>query len=325
MAAEFAAGWEWLSKTLQRNDHVENASTSPPVCIIRLNSMPTCRLNDPLVQNVLAGVIIGLGPGIYLAITALGAGGGPANATQMVNLANAVLYAVWFVVGWFSGSFVTVFGPKATFLIGSLGYPIYVGSLWYFTNTGHQWFPIAAGAFLGLCANLLWTAGAYISFSYSTEGNRGSFISVQWGFLSLFGLSPVDSPRSDVTANYNSASLGSIVAFGLNFNASILRVPTAVYIVFILVMLSALFVALFFIVEPSKVRRRDGTPLAHYPHHGIWQELKNQRRLLQDSRLLVMFIPMIASEVAVIVLSSLNCELFTSCNLSTGQRQLRLA
>lgn len=76
-------------------------------------------------------------------------------------------------------------------------------------------------------------------------------------------------------------------------------------------MVSALFLALFLIVEPSKVRRRDGTPLAHYPHHGIWQELKNQRRLLQDWRLLVMFIPMIASEVAVIVLSSLNCELFT--------------
>ena len=74
--------------------------------------------------------------------------------------------------------------------------------------------------------------------------------------------------------------------------------------------------ALFFIVDPSKVRREDGTPLAHYPHHGIWQELKNQRRLLQDWRLLVMFIPMIASEVAVIVLSSLNCESLTPFQLA---------
>ncbi|KAI4213366.1 MAG: hypothetical protein LQ349_009289, partial [Xanthoria aureola] len=254
--------------------------------------MPTLRLNDPLVQNVLAGIIIGLGPGMYLAITALGAGGGPANETQMVNLANSVLYAVWFLVGWFSGSFVTTFGPKATFLIGTLGYPIYVGSLWYFTNTANEWFPIAAGAFLGLSANLLWTAGAYISFSYSTEGSRGSFISMQWGLLSLF------------------ASLGSIVAFGLNFNASKLQVPIAVYIVFILLMVSAFLVALFFIVKPSTVRRRDSTPLAHYPHQGIWQELKNQRRLLQDWRLLVMFIPMLASEVALIVLSSLNSLYF---------------
>ncbi|KAL8992405.1 MAG: hypothetical protein Q9169_007130, partial [Polycauliona sp. 2 TL-2023] len=69
--------------------------------------MPTLRLNDPLVQNALAGTIIGLGPGMYLAILVLGAGGGPANATRMVNLANSVLYAIWFVIGWFSGSVVT--------------------------------------------------------------------------------------------------------------------------------------------------------------------------------------------------------------------------
>ncbi|KAL8990143.1 MAG: hypothetical protein Q9169_008198 [Polycauliona sp. 2 TL-2023] len=75
-------------------------------------------------------------------------------------------------------------------------------------------------------------------------------------------------------------------------------------------MVSGFFVALFCIVDPSKIRRRDGTPLAHYPHQGIWQELKNQRQLLQDWRLLVMFIPMIASEVAIIVLSSLNSLYF---------------
>lgn len=159
--------------------------------------MWSLQLNDPLSQNVLAGTIVGLGPGIYVAITLLGAGGGPANETQMVNLANAVLYAIFFLVGWFSGSIVTAFGPKFTFLIGTLGYPVFVGSLWYFTNTAHQWFPIAAGAFLGLCANLLWTAAAYIAFSYSTEAQRGSFISMQWGLLSVFSAREV-SVRSDL-------------------------------------------------------------------------------------------------------------------------------
>ena len=77
-------------------------------------------------------------------------------------------------------------------------------------------------------------------------------------------------------------------------------------------MASGFLVALFTIVAPSKVRRRDGTPLAHYPHEGFWQELKNQRQLLQDWRLIAMFIPMFASEVPIIVLSSLNC----TCHLS---------
>lgn len=74
-------------------------------------------------------------------------------------------------------------------------------------------------------------------------------------------------------------------------------------------MASAFFVTLFTIIPPSQVRRRDGTPLAHYPHEGFWQELKNQRRLFQDWRILVLFIPMFASEVPFIVISSCNCKL----------------
>ncbi len=97
------------------------------------------------------------------------------------------------------------------------------------------------------------------------------------------------------------------MAFGINFNATKLQVPIAVYIVFIVLMVSGFFVALLFIIAPVKVRRRDGTALARYPHEGFWNELKNQRKLFQDWRVWAMFIPMFASEVPIIVLSSLNC------------------
>lgn len=82
-------------------------------------------------------------------------------------------------------------------------------------------------------------------------------------------------------------------------------------------MASAFFVALFTIVAPSKVRRHDGTPLARYPHEGLWHELKRQRLLLQDWRLLAMFVPMFASEVPIIVLSSLNCKCTESFPIAT--------
>ena len=68
------------------------------------------------------------------------------------------------------------------------------------------------------------------------------------------------------------------------------------------------FVALVAIVPPSQVRRPDGTPLAHYPHKGFWAELKAQRQLFTDWRLLALFVPMFASEVATIVISTLNCQ-----------------
>lgn len=76
-------------------------------------------------------------------------------------------------------------------------------------------------------------------------------------------------------------------------------------------MASAFFVALLTIVAPYKVRRLDGTSLAHYPHDVLWQELRRQRQLFQDWRLLAMFVPMFASEVPIIVLSSLNCKCTT--------------
>ena len=103
-------------------------------------------------------------------------------------------------------------------------------------------------------------------------------------------------------------TLGSLIAFGINFNASKLQVPISVYIVFIVLMASSFFIALLSIAKPSEVRRADGTSIAYYPHEGFWHELKNQRQLLKDWRLLAMFIPMLGSEVAIIVLSSLNCK-----------------
>lgn len=73
-------------------------------------------------------------------------------------------------------------------------------------------------------------------------------------------------------------------------------------------MASAFFVALLTIVSPSRVRRADGTPLAHYPHEGLWRELKAQSQLFKDWRLLALFVPMFSSEVSIIVFSTLNCK-----------------
>ena len=73
-------------------------------------------------------------------------------------------------------------------------------------------------------------------------------------------------------------------------------------------MASGFFVSCFTIVSPSRVRRADGTALANYPHEGFWSELKAQGTLFRDWRLLAMFVPMFASEIVLIVFSSLNCE-----------------
>ena len=109
-------------------------------------------------------------------------------------------------------------------------------------------------------------------------------------------------------SNKHTGTLASFVSFGINFKASALRVPVSVYVVFIILMASGLFIACFTIVTPSRVRRSDGTPLAHYPHDGFWLELKAQSKLFRDWRLLAMFVPLFGSEIVVIVFSTLNCR-----------------
>lgn len=77
----------------------------------------------------------------------------------MANKANAALYATFATVAWFGGSVVNLIGPILAMMIGSAGYCLYIGSflaLNYHPDAGG--FNIAAGAILGCCAGLLWTA-----------------------------------------------------------------------------------------------------------------------------------------------------------------------
>ena len=82
--------------------------------------------------------------------TGLGAGGGKPSSAQVANITNCVLYGklesiarlatgaepdsilgVYTLVAFVAGSFVNVFGVRATLCIGAVGYPIYASGLWY--------------------------------------------------------------------------------------------------------------------------------------------------------------------------------------------------
>ena len=64
-------------------------------------------------------------------------------------------------------------------------------------------FIIAAGAILGICAGLLWTAQGSLMMGYPTESQKGRFISIFW---SIFNLGSV---------------VGSAVALGQNFHSEV--------------------------------------------------------------------------------------------------------
>lgn len=68
-------------------------------------------------------------------------------------------------------------------------------------------FVIAAGAILGICAGLLWTAQGSLMLAYPTESEKGRFIGIFW---SIFNLGAV---------------VGASVALGTNFDSPVSTVP----------------------------------------------------------------------------------------------------
>lgn len=51
-----------------------------------------------------------------------------------------------------------------------------------------QAFVIVAGAILGLCAALLWTAQGSMMMAYPTEQQKGRFIAIFWAIFNLGGV-----------------------------------------------------------------------------------------------------------------------------------------
>src|SRR5262245_12655850 len=101
-------------------------------------------------------------PGIYLAVTGLGAGGGSASQQHVVSTASAICFGLFALSGWVGGTVLNLVRPKLMILIAATGYPLYVGSLWYLDRTKREWFTYFAGAILGITAGILWTAAGFI-------------------------------------------------------------------------------------------------------------------------------------------------------------------
>lgn len=110
-------------------------------------SLPIFRRNNPFIQNCLISGCLFCNPGLYLAITLLGAGGGRPSSTSMADISNGVLYGVFTFSAFAAGTVLNVAGPRLTTLFAVSGYPIYIGGLWYFDSYGHLWYPVLAGAY----------------------------------------------------------------------------------------------------------------------------------------------------------------------------------
>jgi len=190
-------------------------------------------------------------PGSFNALTGLGAAG-QVNPTINAN-ANSALYSTFTVAAFFAGSVNNTLGPKLLLFIGSTAYSLYVASyLAVSVNEKMGPFVIAAGAILGICAGLLWTAQGSLMLAYPTEDNKGKYIGIFWSIFNLGGV------------------VGATVSLGENVGSSTNSVTRGTYITFLVLTIIGVLIPPL-MADPKKMVRADGTKVST-PHHPSWKK-----------------------------------------------------
>lgn len=171
------------------------SSIIPTLCSVttKMYTLPLkgrLRINRPFNQNLVAASLVERQkmqedmklilnrllfclPGIYVAVTGLGAGGGRPSSLEVANTNNAIVYAVFAAGSLCVGPVLNVLKPRVCLLLAAATYPLYVGGLWHYDSTGQTWFIYTTGAISGMSAAFLWTACAFIQFCYPEEDKKG--------------------------------------------------------------------------------------------------------------------------------------------------------
>ncbi|OAV96635.1 hypothetical protein PTTG_06050 [Puccinia triticina 1-1 BBBD Race 1] len=231
---------------------------------------PAALFRRPFLQVVIISMVCFCCPGMFNALSGLG-GGGQIDPTTADN-ANVALYSTFALTAFGSGSFVNLLGPRLSLTIGSVGYTLFIGSYLSYNINQNSGFVIAAGALLGVCAGLLWTAQGSLMLAYATEATKGRYIAAFWIIFNL------------------GAVLGEAVALGKNYNDTTdSPVSNGVYIAFLIITLIGTFLT-FTLARPSSITRTDGS-LVTVERNPDWKhELRAMfRTLTQDPTILLLF------------------------------------
>jgi len=216
---------------------------------------------SPKIQLGMVAFVCFLCPGMFNALSGMG-GGGKTDATLADNM-NTALYSTFAVFGFFGGTFVNRLGVKLTLAFGGIGYCIYAISLLASVHANVSGFNIFAGALLGVCAGLLWTAQGTIMISYPNEGQKGRYFAWFWGIFNM------------------GAVIGSLIPLGQNINVKTNSTVTdGTYIAFIILMFLGAVLALF-LCDASDIVRPDGTrvvmmknPTWQSEFVGLWETVR---------------------------------------------------
>ncbi|KAJ4231196.1 hypothetical protein NW757_013930 [Fusarium falciforme] len=221
---------------------------------------------SPITQILLLSFTCFLCPGMFNALSGLG-GGGQVNA-DVANKATVALYSTFATTAFFGGTVCNLLGIQKTLFVGTIGYPLYVGSFLSYNHNQNEPFVISAGAILGICAGLLWTAQGAIMMAYATEGEKGRYIAIFWAIFNA------------------GAVIGGLVPLIQNISSTQSSVGDGTYIGFLALTLVGCFSSIA-LCKTRRVIRPDGSAIAVTQQPtwkseilGVWKVIHSQPAIL---------------------------------------------
>lgn len=234
--------------------------------------------SEAMFQVILLSFACFMTTGMYNALTGIGGSG---IKLSVANNGLTALYIVFCIWGFLSGYICNMLGAKITLCIGSCGYCVYSGALFYYSKHsgtdpgGAEAFIYASSAILGACAGMLWTAQGSIMVSYPPEHMKGRAILIFWIIFNLGGV------------------VGSAISLGNNLKNDQSVATDTTYAVFIALMGSGLLFAMCILPGHKVWKHKVGgerVVLYKFPH---WkEELKALFHILYKEPKIYLLFPM---------------------------------
>lgn len=245
---------------------------------------------SPPAQLALVAFVCFLCPGMFNAVNGLGAGG--QVDPYDINNANTAVYATFSVVGFFAGSIANRIGMRLTLGLGGFGYFLYVASILSYNHNRNAGFLIFAGAILGVCAALLWTAQGAVMMSYPAEKSKGKYISWFWMIFNLGAvIGSLVSPKNILVTK---RLLTIKIPLGLNMNSEAGAVNDGTYIAFMVLMAIGSVLA-FSLVDSKHVQRADGSRVVVMKNPTWKSEILGLFEVLKTDWYIICLFPMFLS------------------------------
>ncbi|KAJ5194329.1 Major facilitator superfamily domain general substrate transporter [Penicillium cf. griseofulvum] len=202
-----------------------------------------------------------------------GLGVGGSQSPDLVNTANALLYALM-TVTCFAGPFLTnSIGFRWTLTLGSLGYPLYAAGLYLNNRTGATWLVYLGCVTCGISAGFFWSVEGAVATGYPEHHKRGRYIATWFTFRNFGNI------------------IGGAVSLGINHSVNHRgQVGYQTYLAFIAIQCLGLLIGPL-LSNPEKVQRDDGTRIEAPRGIHCREELRAMWQLAR-SRSILLLVPL---------------------------------